>query len=150
MTVTLNHLGDKPEPVAGDRTGLAAHMGSVKCPACDWSTVTGSAMTADLAYSLHWREEQAAERDAGDHCRTCGEPYDGYGDGYDGECPDCADRTERERLMLAALAEQNRTVSWLLSMPDICKQLKAFDASAWRNAIAAHVEAVALVAESRS
>lgn len=32
-----------------------------------------------------------------DQCRTCGVDYDGYGDGWDGECPDCADRTfERE------------------------------------------------------
>lgn len=26
-------------------------------------------------------------------CRTCLEDYDGYGDGWDGECPDCADQT---------------------------------------------------------
>lgn len=29
-------------------------------------------------------------------CRTCGAVYAGYGDGYDGECPTCADKTERE------------------------------------------------------
>lgn len=27
------------------------------------------------------------------HCRTCDAEYDGAGDGYDGECPDCADKT---------------------------------------------------------
>lgn len=26
-------------------------------------------------------------------CRTCGESYPYAGDGYDGECPSCADRT---------------------------------------------------------
>jgi hypothetical protein len=29
-------------------------------------------------------------------CRTCGKAYDHYGDGYDGECPDCADKTANE------------------------------------------------------
>ena len=28
-------------------------------------------------------------------CRTCGEKYDPYGDGYDGECPSCADKTDQ-------------------------------------------------------
>lgn len=26
-------------------------------------------------------------------CRTCGQHYEDGGDGYDGECPDCADKT---------------------------------------------------------
>jgi hypothetical protein len=26
-------------------------------------------------------------------CRSCGKPYSRYGDGWDGECPDCADRS---------------------------------------------------------
>ena len=30
-------------------------------------------------------------------CRTCNAVYDGYGDGYDGECPECADKTEEKR-----------------------------------------------------
>lgn len=29
-------------------------------------------------------------------CRTCGEAYNGYSDGYDGECPDCADKTDQK------------------------------------------------------
>ena len=29
-------------------------------------------------------------------CRTCGEEYDLYGDGYDGECPSCADKTDQK------------------------------------------------------
>lgn len=28
-----------------------------------------------------------------DKCRTCGEAYADGGDGYDGECPDCADKS---------------------------------------------------------
>lgn len=31
-------------------------------------------------------------------CRTCGVEYSPYGDGYDGECPECADKTEANRL----------------------------------------------------
>ncbi|MCO5145398.1 MAG: hypothetical protein M9895_04360 [Aquamicrobium sp.] len=34
-----------------------------------------------------------ADRGDANNCRTCGEKYDPYGDGYDGECPDCADKT---------------------------------------------------------
>ena len=30
-------------------------------------------------------------------CRTCRQPYDQFGDGYDGECGDCADRSELRR-----------------------------------------------------
>jgi DNA-directed RNA polymerase subunit RPC12/RpoP len=26
-------------------------------------------------------------------CRTCGATYSEFGDGWEGECPDCADRT---------------------------------------------------------
>jgi hypothetical protein len=26
-------------------------------------------------------------------CRTCGEAYPEFGDGWDGECPACADKT---------------------------------------------------------
>lgn len=29
-------------------------------------------------------------------CRTCGESYNPYGDGYDGECPSCADKTDQD------------------------------------------------------
>ena len=29
-------------------------------------------------------------------CRTCGEVYEPNGDGYDGECPSCADKTDKE------------------------------------------------------
>jgi DNA-directed RNA polymerase subunit RPC12/RpoP len=31
-------------------------------------------------------------------CRSCGARYSEYGDGWDGECPTCADKTyEKER-----------------------------------------------------
>jgi hypothetical protein len=30
------------------------------------------------------------------NCRDCGEKYDGYGDGYNGRCPSCADKAEEE------------------------------------------------------
>lgn len=26
-------------------------------------------------------------------CRTCGQTYSEFGDGWDGECPECADKT---------------------------------------------------------
>lgn len=29
-------------------------------------------------------------------CRTCGEPYEEGGDGFDGECPSCADKTDQK------------------------------------------------------
>lgn len=35
----------------------------------------------------------AIREDEDGHCRTCGQPYEDGGDGYDGECPDCADKT---------------------------------------------------------
>jgi len=38
--------------------------------------------------------EEVAEDEGNDYCRTCGVLYGAYGDGYDGECPDCADKTE--------------------------------------------------------
>ena len=55
------HIGEPPEPAPGDRTGIAAHMGHVLCPACAAPFLTGAAFTADLMYRLHWREEQKRE-----------------------------------------------------------------------------------------
>lgn len=40
-------------------------------------------------------DEEAALEDE-DVCRTCGEPYEDGGDGFDGECPDCADKTDQK------------------------------------------------------
>lgn len=48
------------------------------------------------AYVMCWRwvtNEEAGVTTPG-RCITCGEPYDEAGDGWDGECPDCADVTE--------------------------------------------------------
>lgn len=38
-----------------------------------------------------------------EHCRTCGQTYPEFGDGWNGECPTCADRT-----YAAGEAEQER------------------------------------------
>lgn len=46
------------------------------------------------------REENAADLAfEEDHCRTCGEQYGDGGDGYDGECPICADLTYENELV---------------------------------------------------
>lgn len=55
-----------------------------------------------LVSSMFWTtyqerklEEPAVEEDDDDNttaCRTCGEAYAEAGDGWDGQCPDCADR----------------------------------------------------------
>lgn len=39
------------------------------------------------------RFQGEATDDAEEKCRTCGETYQDDGDGYDGECPSCADRS---------------------------------------------------------
>jgi hypothetical protein len=39
-------------------------------------------------------ERVIADESCVDICRTCNAVYDPYGDGYDGECPDCADKRE--------------------------------------------------------
>jgi predicted RNA-binding Zn-ribbon protein involved in translation (DUF1610 family) len=41
-------------------------------------------------------DESRVER-TDDSCRTCGQPYDHYGDGFDFECPDCADKSATMR-----------------------------------------------------
>lgn len=46
------------------------------------------------AYVMVWT--WVSSEDAG-LCRTCACAYDGCGDGWDGECPDCADKTEAKR-----------------------------------------------------
>ncbi|TDW20483.1 hypothetical protein EV128_125113 [Rhizobium azibense] len=40
-------------------------------------------------------ETELAEPDE-DACRDCGEHYEDGGDGYNGRCPDCADKAEEE------------------------------------------------------
>lgn len=34
------------------------------------------------------------EHDENEHCRECGDTYPQGGDGWDGLCPDCADKAE--------------------------------------------------------
>ena len=58
---------------------------------------------ASLAVTVGYWEwvrdrEDAAEILGRAYCRTCGDIYEDCGDGYDGECPSCADKTEQERL----------------------------------------------------
>lgn len=52
------------------------------------------------AYVMAWfwvSDEIAGIEDEDENlCRTCGEEYDEGGDGYDGECPDCADKTDQK------------------------------------------------------
>jgi hypothetical protein len=38
-------------------------------------------------------EPELVEEFGDPQCRTCGEAYRGGGDGWDGECPECADKT---------------------------------------------------------
>lgn len=50
------------------------------------------AKTTPEKVAASWAE--LMERESKANCRTCGEVYDLYGDGYDGMCPSCADKTE--------------------------------------------------------
>lgn len=43
-------------------------------------------------------------------CRTCGAKYPEAGDGWDGECPDCADRTFRASEIRGCTARGEHTV----------------------------------------
>ena len=64
-------------------------------PVEDWRYEVANNDTR-LGY-LDWVQHRA-EADPDAYCRTCFEPEDGCGDGYDGECPSCADKTEEARL----------------------------------------------------
>jgi hypothetical protein len=39
---------------------------------------------------------ETEDEDDEDTCRTCGAEYEAGGDGFDGECPDCADKTDQK------------------------------------------------------
>ncbi|MBX4911454.1 hypothetical protein HJA82_29510 [Rhizobium bangladeshense] len=41
-------------------------------------------------------DEAGISEDDEDVCRTCGAEYEDGGDGFDGECPDCADKTDQK------------------------------------------------------
>lgn len=53
------------------------------CALCDHPCSVGPLCNACMA----------DDDDDDEVCRTCGERYPGFGDGWDGECPSCADRT---------------------------------------------------------
>lgn len=48
------------------------------------------------AYVMAWVWVDNSEAGVDNICRTCGEPYKEGGDGWDGECPDCADKTDQK------------------------------------------------------
>lgn len=54
-------------------------------------------LKTDTAEEIEAGLEQVAEDSDVGICRTCRNVYDLYGDGYDGECPDCADKRESKR-----------------------------------------------------
>lgn len=64
-------------------------------PVEDWRAEVAN---DDTRLGYHEWVAHRAEADPDSYCRTCYVPYDGCGDGYDGECPECADRTEEKRL----------------------------------------------------
>jgi DNA-directed RNA polymerase subunit RPC12/RpoP len=40
--------------------------------------------------------DECVKKEDDDACRDCGETYEDGGDGYNGRCPDCADKAEKE------------------------------------------------------
>ncbi|WLR90914.1 hypothetical protein [Shinella zoogloeoides] len=50
------------------------------------------------AFDMNFAEaiEDPENEDDFEVCRTCGEHYAAGGDGYDGECPGCADKTDQK------------------------------------------------------
>jgi hypothetical protein len=59
-------------------------------PAVEFIEVTETAMAGALEpFEVDGEEVTGPD----DFCRTCGAVYRGFGDGWNGECPDCADRT---------------------------------------------------------
>lgn len=59
------------------------------------------------AYVMAWTWVDA--EDAG-VCRSCHAVYDGAGDGFDGECPDCADKTEALREIICERCTDKTTM----------------------------------------
>ncbi|WP_143062010.1 hypothetical protein [Faunimonas pinastri] len=51
---------------------------------------------ADSGLCKECERTQAAEEENEDLCRTCGAQYEDGGDGFDGECPSCADKTDQK------------------------------------------------------
>ncbi|QIG69336.1 hypothetical protein EVB78_134 [Rhizobium phage RHph_N1_15] len=81
---------DCDESVNGDHTW--DDQSPCTCAACGWEGKAGDAEISSEGPS-GVNEDPSETSDDEEPCRTCGEAYDHYGDGYDGECPSCADRS---------------------------------------------------------
>lgn len=53
-------------------------------------------------------------------CRTCGDPYSEFGDGWDGECPTCADRTYAREIAGEADDEPDTWINSHAVNPTLC------------------------------
>lgn len=66
-------------------------------PVADWKYEVANDDTrqsyAEWCDTQESRAEEEQLLEDGENCRTCGEPHAQGGDGWDGECGDCADRT---------------------------------------------------------
>ncbi len=59
-------------------------------------------------------------------CRTCGDRYPDAGDGWDGECADCADRTynaEERRDLEARIDDVRANMPWSEDRDDLLEEL---------------------------
>lgn len=79
----LENLELKPDDVEGNVTVFAYEAPSDHIGVVAWGA----------SNHLRYVGSQHASLWVGDICRTCGDTYDPYGDGYDGECPSCADKS---------------------------------------------------------
>lgn len=61
------------------------------------SAIKGRLVTRSCAEcGAHDQAARCAQCGATEACRTCGELYHADGDGFDDECPPCADRTDEQ------------------------------------------------------
>lgn len=59
-------------------------------------------------------------------CRTCGDKYADAGDGWDGECPECADRTylaEERRYIQDRIDDVRTNMPWSDDRDDLLDEL---------------------------
>jgi predicted RNA-binding Zn-ribbon protein involved in translation (DUF1610 family) len=86
----LEHCDKCGELLEQDQIGLCddcQQTGKVwYCDSCDKDQPV--TVDADGVYRCAECDEELPVEE----CRTCGKLYEVYGDGYDGECPGCADR----------------------------------------------------------
>lgn len=74
-----------------DRIEQAEHEGQVICTECG----AFNDPDEDCGSSACIRARGEEDPDGNEDCRTCGEVFNAYGDGADGECPSCADKTDQ-------------------------------------------------------